>query len=69
MVADDKPKELQIYLHLVHYPTMNHLRKKIKRCEANSHIQQVVYSTYHDALTQMCFNCETVRTTIDANKQ
>lgn len=68
MPVTDEEVYKQTFLQLVHYPTMNHLRKKIKRCEGNSHVQQVVYSTYHDGLTQVCYNCETVRTTIDANK-
>jgi hypothetical protein len=61
-------KVTQVYLHLVHYPTMNHLRKRIRKCEGDSHIQQVIYSTYHDGLTQVCFNCETVRTTVETGK-
>lgn len=64
----DKKTEIFTVLRVHYYPTMNHLRKKIKRCEGSSHVQQVVYSTYHDGLTQVCFNCQTVRTTIDANK-
>ena len=38
-------------------------------CEGQ-HVQQVVYSTYHKALTQICFGCEKVRTSLklsDAN--
>ena len=35
----------------------------IKACEGN-HIQQVAYSTYHDAFTQVCFGCKRVRTSL-----
>jgi len=35
----------------------------IKDCEGK-HIQQVCYSTYHDALTQICFNCKKIRTSL-----
>lgn len=33
----------------------------IESCE-NKHVQQVVYSTYHKAFTQICYGCRTVRT-------
>lgn len=39
------------------------IRKKIKECEGK-HIQQVVFSTYHNALTQICFGCKMIRTSI-----
>ncbi len=32
-------------------------------CEGR-HIQQVSYSTYHNALTQVCFGCKKVRSNI-----
>ena len=35
----------------------------IGNCEGK-HIQQVVYSTYHKALTQICFGCNKVRTSL-----
>jgi len=41
--------------------TMEKLLKQIKECEGK-HIQQVVFSTYHKALTQICFGCGKVRT-------
>jgi len=39
----------------------------IKDCEGN-HIQQIAYSSYHDALTQVCFNCKKVRTSLKENE-
>lgn len=40
-----------------------YLEQCIQECEGN-HIQQVVYSTYHKALTQICFGCKKIRTTL-----
>ena len=45
-----------------------HIRKgavesHIEGCEGR-HIQQVIYSTYHKALTQICFGCKSVRTSL-----
>jgi len=36
----------------------------IQDCQENNHIQQVAFSTYHNALTQICFTCNWVRTSI-----
>lgn len=38
----------------------------IKSCEGK-HIQQIAYSSYHDAFTQICFGCQTVRTSLKEN--
>lgn len=43
---------------------MEDLRNKIRECQRKEHTQQVAYSTYHDALTQVCFSCNKVRTNI-----
>lgn len=37
------------------------VRKHIQVCEGK-HTQQAIYSTFHDALTQICFGCKTIRT-------
>lgn len=42
---------------------MEDVRKHIQQCEGR-HTQQAVYSTFHDALTQVCYNCWKVRSTI-----
>lgn len=42
---------------------MENVRKHIQECEGK-HTQQAIYSTFHDALTQICYGCQTVRTTI-----
>ncbi len=39
------------------------VKKWIKNCEG-SHVQQVAYSSYHDALTQICFGCKAIRTSL-----
>jgi len=43
--------------------TQAQVKKAIKECEGK-HIQQVAYSSYHDALTQICFGCGVVRTSL-----
>ena len=40
----------------------------IKKCEGN-HVQQIAYSSYHDALTQVCFDCDVVRTNLNLLRQ
>ncbi len=39
------------------------VRKHIQECEGK-HTQQAIYSTFHDALTQVCFGCMKIRSTI-----
>ena len=43
-----------------HLETMEEVRKHIQECEGK-HTQQAIYSTFHDALTQICFGCGVVR--------
>lgn len=50
-------------LDYVFVPGIKNLREHIKKCEGE-HIQQVIYSTYHDGMTQICFGCRKVRSTI-----
>jgi hypothetical protein len=47
------------------YETEGYLRGCIRSCQQKGHIQQVAFSTFHDALTQVCFSCEAVRTSIN----
>lgn len=42
------------------------VRKHIQNCEGR-HTQQAIYSTFHDALTQVCFGCKKIRSTINRN--
>lgn len=44
-------------------PDMQDLVKQIADCEG-VHTQQAVYSTFHGALTQVCYGCLKVRSTI-----
>lgn len=46
-----------------HIETQEEVRKRIQECEGK-HTQQAIYSTFHDALTQVCFGCHAVRSTI-----
>ena len=43
--------------------TQKNVKKNIKLCEGR-HVQQVAYSSYHVALTQICFGCDVVRTSL-----
>lgn len=51
-------------LEIMNYESQEELRKLIKMCQEDGHVQQVAYSTYHDALTQVCFTCKKVRTSM-----
>lgn len=44
-------------------PDQEEVRKHIQECEGR-HTQQAIYSTFHDALTQVCYGCLKIRTTI-----
>ena len=37
----------------------------IDDCQKKKHIQQVAFSTYHNCLTQICFSCKKIRTTMN----
>ena len=44
-------------------PSKEGLMDIIDDCEGK-HTQQAIYSTFHSALTQVCFGCKKVRSTI-----
>jgi len=44
-------------------PSKEALMAQIDECEG-IHTQQAIYSTFHSALTQVCFVCLKVRSTI-----
>lgn len=46
-----------------HVPSKEGLMKQIDQCEGK-HTQQAIYSTFHSALTQVCFGCKKIRSTI-----
>ena len=43
--------------------TTEEVIQHIQQCEGQ-HIQQAVYSTFHNGLTQICFGCMKVRTSV-----
>lgn len=43
--------------------TIEDVHQQIKKCEG-VHSQQVCFSTFHDALTQVCFGCKKIRSNI-----
>ena len=50
-------------LEYEHVPNLQDLSKQIAECEGR-HTQQAVYSTFHGALTQICYGCLKVRSQI-----
>ena len=48
--------------------TQEEVRKHIQECEGK-HTQQAIYSTFHDALTQVCFGCGVVRSMLKYNNE
>ena len=48
--------------------TQEEVKKFIKKCEGK-HVQQVAYSSYHDTLTQICFDCGLVRSNLKVEKK
>ena len=48
-----------------HIESQEEVRKHIQECEGK-HTQQAIYSTFHDALTQICYVCRKIRTTLRA---
>lgn len=51
-----------------YFDDIKDLMIQIKDCEGK-HIQQVSFSTYHKALTQVCFGCKKVRTMINTTME
>ena len=45
-------------------PDKDQLMIQIDECEGR-HVHQAIYSTFHSALTQVCFGCFKVRSTIN----
>lgn len=48
--------------------TIEDVRDFIQECQDAGCVQQVAYSTYHDALTQVCFTCGVVVTNLDIER-
>ena len=49
---------------LVELKKENEVKACISTCQCLDHVQQVAFSTYHGALTQICFTCHKVRTSM-----
>lgn len=60
--------ENKIKLEYEYCKTQEEVRKHIQECEGK-HTQQAIYSTFHDALTQVCFGCLKIRSTILRGKK
>lgn len=56
-------KRNQMTFNYQYFRTLDEVRKHIQQCERH-HLQQVAYSTFHDGLTQICFGCKCVRSTL-----
>lgn len=54
---------MKIMFEYEHLKTQEEVRKHIQKCEGN-HKQQAIYSTFHDGLTQVCFGCKKIRSTL-----
>lgn len=53
--------------HIFHFelqPSYDAVRAHIRNCEGR-HVQQAIFSTFMDTLTQICFTCQRIRSTID----
>ena len=53
---------------LVRLDSQEQVKEHIRECEGKC-IQQVVYSTHHDALTQICFGCKKIRTNMKEREE
>ncbi|OQA50488.1 MAG: hypothetical protein BWY47_00433 [Bacteroidetes bacterium ADurb.Bin302] len=58
----------KIYFEYEYLPTIEDVHQHIKNCEGK-HSQQTAFSTFHDALTQVCFGCRKIRSTIKMEKK
>lgn len=54
---------MKVKFEVMYCENQEEVKFYIKSCEGK-HIQQITYSSYHDALTQVCFICEKVRTSL-----
>lgn len=61
-VADNQ-LSAEIIFEYKYFPELVYVREHIRNCEGR-HKQQVAYSTFHDALTQICFICKKIRSNI-----
>ena len=48
----------------IKFVTEEEVKTRIKSCQNFKHVQQVAFSTYHNAFTQICFTCDKIRTSM-----
>lgn len=48
---------------LEEFDTIEEVIERIQVCEGK-HKQQIPYSSYHNSLTQICFDCQKIRTNL-----
>ena len=53
----------KLLFEYVQLSTIEDVHQAIIKCEG-VHMQQTCFSTFHDALTQICYGCKKIRTTI-----
>jgi len=58
-----KYKTMKTQFDYEYVPKKEDLMKQIDECEGK-HTQQAIYSTFHSALTQVCFGCKKIRSSI-----
>ena len=46
-----------------YYEDIDEVLEHTESCQEHDHVQQVAYSTFERAFTQICFHCKKVRTT------
>ncbi|MFW6129983.1 MAG: hypothetical protein ACOC56_02290 [Atribacterota bacterium] len=64
MIIRNKIKVTKNVKFEVKFDDINGVRSHIACCQENNHIQQVAFSTYHNALTQVCFTCKVILTSM-----
>lgn len=52
-------------MEIKHFDSDETVKTIIQRCQNANHLQQVAFSTYHNCLTQICFTCGDVRTSLN----
>jgi hypothetical protein len=64
MIPNKIPQEIEEKKFKLLHETKGSVEEFIECCQELNHIQQVAFSTYHNALTQICFTCREIRTSI-----
>ncbi len=51
------------------FDSLEVVRRFVTNCQNENHVQQVAFSTYHDTLTQVCFDCRKIRTNMEVDSK